>query len=112
MSKRMKIRIKDTNHSRLVQETAFKMGYSWADYTTFVKNKWAPYLTLGHDPYRIKYLERGEEDAFYSYDAPEVELIQTYVFQPVGEQETVELNGKKYLKKDLENFLKQVSPIE
>lgn len=102
------IRIEDREHSKKVQQKLFELGYEWkyADKTfqyleaeVLVFDTEDFYITWGGDLW-----EPQEGDV-------EVTLVEkvSYKFKEV---ELVELNGKKYRKRDLEEALKNLRPVE
>src|SRR5690606_16449290 len=109
MSTDMKIRIKDEEHSKLVQETAFKEGYRWNGGLQEIKNTNVPFLYLYAD---YKVIQHGRNEyVFENYSAVEVTLESRYHFKEV-EKEVVELNGKRYLKEELEKALSLIKPLD
>lgn len=109
MSKSMKIRIKDEEHSKLVQETAFKEGYRWNSGLQEIKSTDAPFLYLFTDYKVIQY--GRNENMFEDSNAIEVKLEAQYYFKEV-EKEVVELDGKRYLKEDLKKALSLIKPLD
>lgn len=108
--KAMKIRVKDEEHSRLIQEALFEMGYEWASSVgrgyEFLRS---PYL------YTSNYggIYYGESDYSFNQDVrQEYEAKIKVEFVEIQKPDTVELNGKIYLKSDLEEALAKLNPVE
>ena len=51
--KAMKIRIKDEQHSRLVQETLFEMGYRWSHHDQEIRYTDKAFIYTKHDGYLL-----------------------------------------------------------
>jgi len=105
--KAIKIRIKDEQHSRLVQETLFEMGYGWPNkqvgYTS------SPWLTTYEDG-RLYY---GEEMiTFDSHENEEVEIVTTYSFKPVDQEVLRKRKEKEALEKNVAEMQKQLDEIK
>lgn len=105
--KPMKIRIKDEEHSRLVQETLFEMGYGWPNkqvgYTS------SPWLTT----YEDGRLYCGEEmSVFDSHENEEVELVTTYSFKPVDQEAKRKAAEKEALQKNVAKMQKQLDEMK
>lgn len=100
------IKIKDTEHSKKVQEKLFGMGYEWNGYGKQVSYTSAPILVFNEDSLSITF---GGNDWEANMDEVEVVLVEkvSYEFQ-----EVIELNGKKYSKRNLEEALKNLQPLE
>lgn len=105
--KNMKIRIKDKEHSRLVQETLFEMGYGWPDQA--VHHTSVPWLTA-YDSGRIYYSTKVAD--FDSHENEEVELIATYAFKPVDQEAKRKATEKEALQKDVAEMQKQLEEMK
>lgn len=108
--KAMKIRVKDEEHSRLIQEALFEMGYGWGCY----KSKECDYLSANYiltEPDGRLYFCMTEE-SFNKFKDPEYEAKIKVEFVEIQKPDTVELNGKTYLKSDLEEALAKLNPLE
>lgn len=109
--KNMKIRIKDEEHSRLVQETLFEMGYEWGgrfqDQCIRFTDK--AFLYVGCDG-RLLYGSRVAE--FDSHESEEVELITTYDLKPVDQEAERKAAEKEALQKDVAEMQKQLEEMK
>lgn len=105
--KNMKIRIKDEQHSRFVQETLFEMGYGWPEqavsYTNF------PWLTTYEDG-RIYYGTPAID--FNSHENEEVELVTTYSIKPVDQEANRKLEEKEAFEKGIADLQKQLDEMK
>ena len=95
---------KDSDLCRIAELIAFDLGAKWglsgtehnpSIYDRFIDEE----KTLWHSPSRSRY----DESIIFDL-APLKELTE--------KPETVELNGQKYLKSDLEEALKHIKPVE
>jgi hypothetical protein len=106
-----KIRIKSPEHSKMVQEHLFSLGYRWADGVTSVMYTEVSFLIFKSSAKRIFYFPS------YNYeklsDWQEVELIETvsYELKEVPKKEVVTIGEKSYYKDELEVALKNINPI-
>ena len=103
-SKSMKIRIKDEEHSRLVQETLFGMGYRW---------------TFGQDVCHIDsevlwtddwIITHSRMDSFNAYPNEEVELVASYSLKPV--QKTQKQLQIEALQKQIDTLQEQLNELK
>lgn len=101
--KNMKIRIKDEEHSRLVQETLFEMGYEWPGQV--VRHTSLPWLTTYIDG-RIYYATKVAD--FDSHENEEVELDATYTLKVVDQ----EAKRKATLQKNLAEMQRQLDEMK
>ena len=107
--KNMKFRVRDEEHSKQIQEALFELGYRWPIYGTEVIHTAAVYLCAS---------QTGEldwsvmESSFLNQAFPEYELKFKPEFVEVVKEEVVELNGKLYNKKQLEEALSKLKPIQ
>jgi hypothetical protein len=110
--KEMKIRVKNAAHSEAIQESLFDKGYSWpsgqkVSHTSagFLYTKASGRITWGEMEHCFK------DKPFPEYKA---EVKTVCIFEEVEEEkpETVELNGKTYLKADLEAALEKLTPMQ
>lgn len=107
--KNMKIRIKDEEHSRLVQETLFEMGYFWAvegDKQAREVNR--PYLICekGHIYYS------ADPAYFEGFQFEEVELVTTYSFKPVDQEAKRKAAEKEALQKNVAEMQRQLEEMK
>lgn len=106
--KAMKIRIKDEQHSRLVQETLFAMGYRW-----IVSGQ-----NITHTDKEVIYADsRGEiSHGTLSYlcddGTEEVELITTYSIKPVDQETKRKREEKGALEKGIAEMQKQLDEMK
>jgi len=97
--------VKHEEASRIIQEALFELGYKWCyggKVTQFVEEL---YLCSWED----KYITHGEVD---NPNFVQHKIKQTFSIVPVEQEEFVELNGKKYNKKELEAALSMLKPVE
>lgn len=106
--KAMKIRIKDEQHSRLVQETLFEMGYEWEHY-----EKEAVFLNQdvlwADDDGFIRF---SNISSFNNYTNEEVELVTTYSFKPVDQEAERKAAEKEALQKNVAEMQKQLDEMK
>lgn len=106
--KAMKIRIKDEQHSRLVQETLFAMGYRW-----IVSGQ-----NITHTDKEVIYAgSRGEiSHGTLSYlcddGTEEVELVTTCSFKPVDQEAKRKVAEKEVLQKNVAEMQKQLDEMK
>jgi hypothetical protein len=116
MFKGMKFRVKDSEHSALIQKHLFSLGYGWCTHYMEIKNIDCHFLYADKKDMSITYSNNSfnNNDYFDNHRNKEYTLKSevTYFLVPVVEPETVELNGKKYLKEDLEAALNKLTPIK
>lgn len=106
--KAMKIRIKDEQHSRLVQEALFEMGYGWALGRKCISNTSAEALytsELGH-------ITWSGVLSFDRYSNKEVELVTTYSFKPVDQEAKRKAAEKEALQKNVAEMQKQLDEMK
>lgn len=108
MYKAMKFNIGNNPEvSKRVQEILFELGYKWEPDAQKAKYTGEPYLFTG--TYKDNAITwNDDEETFKSSTAEEIN-IEWMKPQP---KETVELNGKKYLKSELETALQHLKPVE
>ena len=108
--KAMKIRIKDEEHSRLVQKALFETGYKW----------WS------HSDQEIRYTDKAfiytKNDGYLSHGvlietfdadkAEEVELVTTYSFQPVDQEAKRKREEKESLERNVADMQKQLDEMK
>ena len=110
MFKAMKIKVSDAGHSELIQEELFRLGYGWHTGGKEIRYTEANYLYTEGDGS----MGFGEGFAFFDVDESKevtLEATVTYSFKDVEKPESVLLNGKEYLKSDLEEALNKLTPI-
>lgn len=106
--KAMKIRIKDEQHSRLVQETLFETGYEWEHY-----KKEAVFLNqdvLWADV--DGFIRFSDISLFNNYSNEEVELVTTYSFRPVDQEVKRKAAEKESLEKNVAEMQKQLDEMK
>ena len=104
--KNMKIRIKDEEHSRLVQEALFDMGYVWAvSYTSRVEEEDRPYLIC--EKGRIYHCST-DSAYFEKLEFEEVELVTTYTFKLVDQEAKRKAAEKEALQQNIIELQKQL----
>lgn len=106
--KNMKIRIKDKEHSRLVQEALFEMGYGWDNNVKKVQFTFAGVLfteTSG-------IITWAYADPLDSYPAEEVELVTTYSFKPVDQEAKRKAAEKEALQKNVAEMQRQLEEMK
>lgn len=97
--------------SRIIQEALFEFGYVWfmkkGVETKLVQHAGGKLLHCWDDGC-ITYSDlEDEDDEFVQH-----KIKQTFSIVPVEQEEFVELNGKKYNKKELEAALSMLKPVE
>ena len=112
--KNMKIRIKDEEHSRLVQETLFEMGYKVACVTTRdsqkpqeLQQKFLTCTSTGHIYHCNNNLQYFNDLAY-----EEVELITTHLFKPVDMEALRKNAEKEALQKNVAEMQKQLDEMK
>lgn len=106
--KNMKIRIKDKEHSRLVQEALFEMGYGWDNNVKKVQFTFAGVLfteTSG-------IITWAYADPLDSYPAEEVELVTTYSFKVVDQEAKRKAAEKEALQKNVAEMQRQLEEMK
>lgn len=112
--KAMKFRARNSKHSKMIQMKLFELGYGWATGGKVVKHTGNEFLYTSLDGA----ITWGINGRNWSMDNRPEMLIKPYttynlVEAPVQPKpETVELNGKTYLKADLEAALAKLQPVE
>lgn len=106
--KAMKIRIKDEEHSRLVQEVLFEMGYEWPFHGNEVSHTDAEIIWAEEDGT----LARSGDNIFYNYPNEEVELVTTYSFKPVDQEAKRKAAEKEALQKNVAEMQKQLDEMK
>ena len=111
--KRMKFHVKSPEQAKDVQEALFSLGYVWLSGAKDVS-----YLELHWDDYVVTYPNGMFSSTAITCnkfsDVPEYTLgvKKTYEFIPVeAQEETIELMGKKYSKKALEDALRDLKEL-
>jgi hypothetical protein len=106
----MKIRVKNPEESAAIQDALFKQGYTWLSGSTDIKFTDSPFISVKKGGYLVNGIHTNS--GFYNSTLPEVKVnITTSVEFIVPPPETVELNGKTYLKSDLELALDKLTPV-
>ena len=105
--KAMKIRIKDEQHSRLVQEALFEMGYGWPEQVVSYTNKAFIYT---EDSGCL--LHGNLIESFNAEEAEEAELVTTYSFKPVDQEAKRKAAEKEALQKNVAEMQKQLDEMK
>lgn len=108
----MKFKTPTPEISKEVQLALFELGYTWKISGLTVSNTGQSYLYTCHEGI----ITHGSFETYYTNDSRvefEVKAKTTYEFLAVEKApaETVELNGKTYLKADLEAALEKLKPL-
>jgi hypothetical protein len=119
MSEGMKFRVNSPEQSRMVQERLFKMGYYWASNGNCAAYLDRPYLFADGSDMTLTYADYSG-NYFLNHKYPEYDFVYgvtEFTLKKSPEEtvetvETVELNGKMYLKENLEAALAKLTPIE
>ena len=107
--KAMRIRIKDKQHSRLVQEALFEMGYKWYTQGKEVHNTHNLFLFVDYDG---NITRSDDASTFELFAAEEVELVTTYSFKPVDQEAKRKREEKEALEKDVAEMQKQLDEMK
>jgi hypothetical protein len=119
--KAMKFRVESPEHSKEIQEALFSMGYGWEQYGKEVK--WIEdgntYIYLNTDEDGILTRSWKDPDCDVTPSSPfyhpeyTIKTTKSYELIPVEitKEETIELMGQKYSKKELEDALRSLKPI-
>ena len=110
--KNIKIRVKNPEHSKKIQEKLFEMGYQWP---------------FGEDNQVFSYVTRqflfANSEGFITYGNtlieflkvrhPEVELVEkiTYEFKEVEKREVISINNKIYFLDEITEAIKNIEEI-
>lgn len=107
--KAMKIRIKDEEHSRLVQEALFEMGYKWMLSGEGAKYTNEPYVFAESDGTIL----HCDDIRFFLRDAAEeVELVTTYSLKPVDQEAKRKREEKEDLERNVAEMQKQLDEMK
>ena len=112
--KTMKFRVRNSKHSKMIQMKLFELGYKWGAGGRKVLHTNMPYLYAN----QYGHISHGRTPSHFEVKPSPEMLIEprtTYnlVEAPVAvKPETVELNGKTYLKVDLEAALAKLQPVK
>ncbi len=117
--KAMKFRVNTPEQSKEIQEALFSMGYGWEQYAKkvmFQEDVWDWIYTEGNG-YIWRMYKEGEGicSIFDSAEEFTIKTTKSYELIPVETEipeETIELMGQKYSKKELENALRSLKPVE
>jgi len=107
--KNMKIRIKDEEHSRLVQETLFEMGYKWLR-SAGVQYTHMPWLSTYEGG--CIYYGQSQGSEFDEHQNEEVELVTTYSFKPVDQEAKRKAAEKEALQKNVAEMQRQLNEMK
>ncbi len=105
--KNMKIRIKDEEHSRLVQEALFEMGCRWTTYGNCVSYTDGEVLWVDSGVISYSSLESLDD-----YLNEEVELVTTYSFKPVDQEAKRKAAEKEVLQKNVAEMQRQLDEMK
>ena len=107
--KAMKIRIKDEEHSRLVQKALFEMGYRWSYDHQGVRYTDKAFIYTKNDGYLLhgSLIENFDVDK-----EEEVELVTTYSFKPVDQAAKRKREEKEALEKGIAEMQKQLDEMK
>lgn len=106
--KAMKIRIKDEQHSRLVQETLFDMGYVWGIFGQNIVYTDKEVIYAGCNGEIL----HGTPDYFHTHNHEEVELVTTCSFKPVDQEAKRKVAEKEVLQKNVAEMQKQLDEMK
>lgn len=109
--KQLKIRVKSPEHSKIIQEKLFEMGYKWiaGKSVQFVDK---PCLfTNTDDEGSITYSSNGTEEYFNSQPHTEVELVETISYELKEIKKVVKVGELSYYEDELAEALKNIKPI-
>lgn len=106
--KAMKIRIKGEQHSRLVQEALFEMGYTWgiSGQSITYTDKEVIYAECNGEIFH------GTLGYFHANNHEEVELITTYSFKAVDQEAKRKAAEKETLQKNVAEMQKQLDEMK
>jgi hypothetical protein len=115
MFKAMKFHVRNSKHSRQVQETLFSLGYRWKAHgqkPSLLKENFLFTDEKGYVYYGVMHMaafdaDPREENVMVARTTYSIEAAPKRKAKP----ETVELNGKTYLKADLEAALQKLTPV-
>jgi len=99
--------IKHEEASRIIQEALFGLGYVWRDGSKQVLDTTEKVIVC--DSAGFMHWTRWVNECFQHES---VKIKQTFSIVPIEQEEFVELNGKKYNKKELEAALSMLKPVE
>lgn len=103
----IKIRIKDEEHSRLVQEALFEMGCRWANCGKYVSYTDGEVLWVDSGVISCSGLESLDD-----YLNEEVELVTTYSFKPVDQEAKRKAAEKEALQKNVAEMQRQLDEMK
>lgn len=110
--KAMKFRVHNSGHSTTIQKCLMELGYRWRTGDGQVQNTTEKFLYTN----QLGYITYGEsEQHFQRKEYPEFKADSFVAYKLVEvpvTPETVELNGKTYLKADLEAALAKLTPMQ
>lgn len=107
--KAMKIRIKDEEHSRLVQKALFEMGYRWLHYDQEIRFTDKALIYTKNDGYLL----HGSLIGYFNADkSEEVELVTTYSFKPVDQEAKRKREEKEALERNVADMQKQLDEMK
>lgn len=105
--KAMKIRIKDEQHSRLVQETLFEMGCAWR-----YDVKEVQYTDSGVLWVDDGLISESDMSRFNDFPNEEVELVTTHSFKLVDQEAKRKAAEKEALQNNVAEMQKQLDEMK
>lgn len=111
----MKFRVNSPEQSKEIQEALFSMGYKWENHGTEIMWENDGFTTYLHtDSKGALYRCDRDPDCFEVHQEYTIKTTKSYELVPVEiqKEELVELMGQKYSKKELENALRNLKPVE
>lgn len=113
MFKKMKFSPQNRDEMVKAQNALFKLGYRWSGYGQNIAYSNQNFLYTNE----FGTITHGDDaEYFNSREGVEVILVTmttvVHTLEEVIKPETVELNGKTYLKADLEAALEKLKPVE
>jgi hypothetical protein len=110
--KNMKFRVESEEHSKLIQDELFKLGFSWFGGNQTHQHTSAKGIFTG---------ENGEKSLTWTSDSVwveehanteyKLEEIKSYKLVPVEKAETIMIDGKEYKKADVLERLAALTPL-
>jgi len=101
--------VKHEEASRIIQEALFELGYKWRDGSVSIRNDVEWFIVCCEKGF-IHPNKWIWVNCLLPFDFSKIK--QTFSIVPVEQEEFVELNGKKYNKKELEAALSMLKPVE
>ncbi len=109
MFKKMKFAPKTRDEMIHAQNALFKLGYRWSGCGQNIAYSNQNFLYTNE----FGTITHGDDAEYFNRrEGVEVILVTVHTLEEVIKPETVELNGKTYLKTDLEAALEKLKPVE